>query len=77
MTGGGTTEAIELPWAAGLAAVAIMTFAGQRFTVGVVGFLWVGTAAYLAALNSWWGPALMAWKGWPKSVRSTTFTMEA
>jgi hypothetical protein len=25
-------------------------------------------------LKSWCGPALIAWKRWPKSVKSTTFT---
>jgi hypothetical protein len=41
-------EAIELSWAAGLAALAIIVFAGRRFAGVAIGLLWVATVAYLA-----------------------------
>jgi len=28
----------------------------------------------MASLNSWWGPALIAWNRCPNSVKSTIFT---
>ena len=28
----------------------------------------------IASLKSWWGPAVIAWNGWPNRVKSTTFT---
>ncbi|MDI1432638.1 hypothetical protein QHF89_24290 [Polyangium sorediatum] len=32
------------------------------------------TTMETASLNAWWGPALIAWKRCPRSVKSTTFT---
>lgn len=41
-------QGMELSWAAGLAAVAILAFSRQRWPVALVALLWAGAVAYLA-----------------------------
>jgi len=68
------TEPVDKP----VAGLRLSPFLEERVPVAVVS-AWSSqsTTNETASLNSWCGPALIAWKRRPKSVKSTTFTEPA